>query len=169
MLLRLATLQDVDEIFEIVNSAYSVNIGNSGRAFKCANRYTSTKSVLEDLPFTWVLRAHKTPVNVNIIGCVKAVVNKNTEIVKIGPVAVRPDYQGKGYGTQIMNFIESLAPIQQVGVVSCRTDLMPIYQGRGYVIMKKDPIIEHVPYLTRTDLEYIIMVKNKSGLPIRRT
>ena len=28
-----------------------------------------------------------------------------------------------------MDFAESLAPIQQVGVVSCRSDVMPIYKG----------------------------------------
>ena len=38
-------------------------------------------------------------------------------------------YQGKGYGTKLMDFAESLAPIQQVGVVSCRSDVMPIYKG----------------------------------------
>ena len=89
----LATLKDVDEIFEIVNAAYSVNIGDSGRAFKNANRYASTKSVIEDLPFIWVLRGNGNSVQGNIIGCTKAVVNKNTQIVKLGPVAVRPDYQ----------------------------------------------------------------------------
>ena len=69
----------------------------------------------------------------------------------------------------MMDFVERFAPIQQVGVVSCRTDLMPIYQGRGYVVVRKDPIIEHVPYLSRTDLEYVIMIKNKYGLPIPQT
>lgn len=29
----------------------------------------------------------------------------------------------------MMNFVEKLAPIQMVGVVSCRTDVMPIYKG----------------------------------------
>ena len=67
-----------------------------------------------------------------------------------------------------MDFVESLAPIQQVGVVSCRTDVMPIYEGRGYEIVRKDPLSEHVTTktLTRTNLEYVIMIKNKSGLPI---
>ena len=68
----------------------------------------------------------------------------------------------------MMDFVECLAPIQQVGVVSSRTDLFPIYQGRGYVTVKKDPVIEHVPHLSRTDLEYVIMIKNKRGLPIHQ-
>ena len=68
----------------------------------------------------------------------------------------------------MMDFVESLAPIQQVGVVSCRSDVMPIYEGRGYVAVRRDPLNEHVPMktLTRNDLEYVIMIKNKSGLPI---
>ena len=41
----------------------------------------------------WVLRADGNSVQGNIIGCAKAVVNKNTQIVKLGPVAVRPNFQ----------------------------------------------------------------------------
>ena len=103
-----------------------------------------------------------------------------------------------------MDFAESLAPIQQVGVVSCRSDVMPIYKGmihrfrnhisqikskisddywlkrstfisliksivgRGYVFKREDPIVDHIPIarLTRTDLTYVIMVKNTKNLPI---
>ena len=90
---RLATLQDVDVIFEIVKAAYSVELGDSGLAFKNADRYISKKSVIEDLPFIWVLREFDTINSTRIVGCTKAVVNKNTQIVEIGPVAVRPDCQ----------------------------------------------------------------------------
>ena len=68
----------------------------------------------------------------------------------------------------MMDFVEGLAPIQQVGIVSCRTGLMPMYEKRGDNVAKKDPIIEHIPLktLSRTNLEYIIMVKNKYEIPI---
>ena len=71
----------------------------------------------------------------------------------------------------MLDFAEGLAPIQQVGVVSCRTDVMPIYEKRGYVIVQQDPIVDHIPLkaLTRTDIEYCIMIRNTSNLPIPST
>ena len=85
---RKATFEDVNEIYDVVNAAYSVNLGDTGLAYSNADRYTSTKLVIEDLPFFWVLRS-----NERIEGCINAKVDKDTQIVKIGPIAVRPDCQ----------------------------------------------------------------------------
>ena len=91
---RLAKEDDVKEIFEIVKSAYALEKGLTGFAFKNEDRYTSTKSVVKDLPFIWVLRLppndHSSTL---IVGCVKAVIDERTQIVEIGPVAVRPEFQ----------------------------------------------------------------------------
>ena len=78
----------MNEIYEVVKAAYIVELGDSGVAFKNTDRYTSTKSLIEDLPFFWVLRTNK-----KIEGCVKAKVDKDTQIVEIGPLAVRPECQ----------------------------------------------------------------------------
>ena len=86
--LRLADEKDIQTIYNIVKAAYTVEMGNSGVSFKNADRYISTKSVLKDLPFIWVLRE-----NEEMIGCIKGVVSHNGQIVEIGPVAVRPDKQ----------------------------------------------------------------------------
>ena len=43
------------------------------------------------------------------------------------------NFQGKGYGSKIFDFAESLANITQIDCVSCRTDLFPFYVKRGYV------------------------------------
>ena len=95
---RLAKEDDVKEIFEIVKSAYALEKGNTGYGFKNEDRYTSTKSVVKDLPFIWVLRLPpndlSAPVSSKlIVGCVKAVIDERTQIVEIGPVAVRPEFQ----------------------------------------------------------------------------
>ena len=103
----------------------------------------------------------------------------------------------------MIEFVEKLAPIQQVGVVSCRTDVMPMYKGlfycklisnfkdidfkfedtlvnsrnkkyifrnlgRGYHAVREDPIVDHIPRetLTRTELKYVIMIRNKRNLPL---
>ena len=84
----MADEKDIQTIYNIVKAAYTVEMGNSGVSFKNADRYISTKSVLKDLPFIWVLRE-----NEEMIGCIKGVVSHNGQIVEIGPVAVRPDKQ----------------------------------------------------------------------------
>ena len=93
MYFRLAKDEDVQQIFEIVKAAYNIELGNSGVAFKNANRYIDTNSVIEDLPFIWVLRDKKNDWQGKIIGCIKGVVDEKRKIIEIGPVAVRPDYQ----------------------------------------------------------------------------
>ena len=45
------------------------------------------------MPFIWVLRENKNSPQEKIIGCIKGVIDEKRQIVEIGPVAVRPDYQ----------------------------------------------------------------------------
>ena len=85
---RLARGEDVQTIFDIVKAAYRVELGDSGVAFKNADRYTSIQSVIEDLSSIWVLRNGG-----EIVGCIKGVITYNTKMVEIGPVAVKPDMQ----------------------------------------------------------------------------
>ena len=90
---RKANATDDDEIFEVVNAAYSVKIGNTGRAFKTANRYTSKTQdkYLREIPHMWVLKEKDSTGKDMIVGCVGAEVTRDT--VTIGPLAVRPSYQ----------------------------------------------------------------------------
>ena len=92
---RKATQNDFDTIFEIVNSAYSVNIGNEGRAFKTADRYPSKEmwKFKREMPFMWVLKEFKDFGEEIVIGCIGAEVNNKGTEVTIGPIAVRPEYQ----------------------------------------------------------------------------
>lgn len=41
--------------------------------------------------------------------------------------------QGKGIGSRILDFAESLAQVAQMIVAECRSDLIPFYLRRGYV------------------------------------
>ena len=90
---RKANATDYDEIFDVVNSAYSVKIGNTGRAFKTANRYTSKTQdkYLKEIPYMWILKEKDSAGEDIIVGCVGAKVTRDT--VTIGPLAVRPNYQ----------------------------------------------------------------------------
>ena len=69
-------------------------------------------------------------------------------------------FQGRGYAKQMLDFVEGFAPIQEVGVVSCETHLIDMYQSRGYSIVRTEAIEGNVPNISRKDLEYIIMIRN---------
>ena len=80
-------------------------------------------------------------------------------------------FKGQGLGSKVLDFLEQLAPIQVVGLVSCRTDVEPMYLKRGYKIVRRDRITDHVSkeHLTRSDVDFCIMVKNTSNLTIPKT
>ena len=82
---RKAKLEDLPEIFKIVNASYAVETGNTGVAFKCEERYTSMKSAERDLNHLSVLK-----INSEIVGVVKAELKNNGTLVNLGPIAVQP-------------------------------------------------------------------------------
>ena len=57
-------------------------------------------------------------------------------VTEIGPIAVHPDYQGKGVGRQLMTTVESRAKGGKctVGIVSCRSDIIPFFEHMGYEV-----------------------------------
>ena len=177
--MRKAVPEDLPKIFDLINKAYKVEIGNSGLAFKAADRYRSLREAQNDLEWIYVYE------NPQIIGVVKAQVENN--VVDIGPIAVDENHQGwkisqngfilcfefsrksffsgQGIGTALLKFAESLAPISQIGCVSCRTDLIPFYAKRGYIevgqhsinhFVDSEPSLENV---TRNDITMIVMEK----------
>lgn len=168
------------EIRELVNAAYEVETGSEGVAFKNITRYNDVFEPIEDeLPFFHVLRLENSP---KIVGVVKAKMIDDFKIVEIGPVAIRPEFQvnttvvyhkylcitkttflqGQGLGSRLFNFAESLASIAQIRVVSCRSDLFPIYLKRGYRELYRYPAEKTIPpqYMTRQGLEFVVMQKN---------
>ena len=71
----------------------------------------------------------------------------------------------------MLDFLEQLAPIQLVGLVSCRKDVEPMYLKRRYKIERRDPITDHVSkeHLTREDVDFCVMVRNTSKLDLPQT
>lgn len=59
--------------------------------------------------------------------------------MEIGPVAVHPEYQGQGYGSKLMDTVENRSNAEKctVGVVSCRTDVIPFFLKRGYKVLQQ--------------------------------
>ena len=68
----------------------------------------------------------------------------------------------------MLDFLEQLAPIQLVGSVSCRTDVEAMYVKRGYKTVRRDQITDHISkeHLARMDIDYGVMVRNPSNLPL---
>ena len=83
-------------------------------------------------------------------------------IALIGPLAVDKNFQGRGIGKRLLDFAESFAATSEVEVVSCRSDLFPMYERRGYQVVAKEPIANFTPesHLTRLDLDFVIMRKS---------
>ena len=71
----------------------------------------------------------------------------------------------------MLDFLEQLAPIQLVGLVSCRKDVEPLYLKRGYKVERCDPITDHISkeHLTRMDVDYCIMIRNPFKLDLPKT
>ena len=84
--MRKAVPEDLPKIFDLINKAYKVEIGDSGLAFKSADRYRSLSEAHNDLEWIYVYE------NPQIIGVVKAQVENN--VVDIGPIAVDENHQG---------------------------------------------------------------------------
>ena len=108
--------------------------------------------------------------NVSGNGAPRIVHQRTRDIVNLGPLAVDPKYQGKGYGKTLLEKLESLATNQELHCVSCRTDVLAIYKKRGYVIVETTPMAEvikrNVPDLseltvTRKDISVHTMMRTK--------
>ena len=59
-------------------------------------------------------------------------------MMEIGPIAVHPEFQKQGYGSKLMDTVERRGNASKctVGVVSCRTDIIPFFEKRGYKVRK---------------------------------
>ena len=53
-------------------------------------------------------------------------------IANLGPIAVCPDMKGRGIGSKMLRYAETLHQVTMLGVVSCRADVLPFYAKRGY-------------------------------------
>ena len=65
----------------------------------------------------------------------------------------------------MLDFAEGFAETSEIEVVSCRSDLFPMYERRGYKAVGKVPISTYLSesQLTRLDLDFIIMHKLTVG------
>ena len=151
-----ADFDDIQSIVAVVNSAYQIELGDTGIAFKNADRFLSVQDALDlkdDL--------HVAKIGIEIIGVIAITVMTDSAI--LGPLAVSPGLQGYGVGRALLDFAESLHRVTEVGVVSCRTDLLTMYEKRGYreerVNRLEDEGTEELKWITRDGLSMLYMRK----------
>ena len=77
-----------------------------------------------------------------VVAAVGVIVDGETGVADIGPLAVSVTRQGAGLGSKIMRALEAEHDITEVGVVSCRSSVLPWYSGRGYITYEELPIHE---------------------------
>jgi GNAT superfamily N-acetyltransferase len=128
LLLTVATVGDVSMVFGMVNTAYKVEDGDAGVAFKKTDRFlthdegdvssrqtTSHSSIFAVLPSLAegrVFLAASAVAPQEILGCIIwniAETDDGAETVYFGPLAVVPDAQGKGVGSFLVDAVERLA------------------------------------------------------------
>eukprot|EP00658_Telonema_sp_P-2_P032912 TRINITY_DN24263_c0_g1_i6.p1 TRINITY_DN24263_c0_g1~~TRINITY_DN24263_c0_g1_i6.p1 ORF type:complete len:246 (+),score=68.26 TRINITY_DN24263_c0_g1_i6:29-766(+) len=140
VLVRRACAEEADRIFAMVNDAYAVEKGDSGLAFKTADRYIEVGEVVRDVEEAEFLVAVDTESPEEILGCIN--VSFTTEpdgavVGHYGPFAVSPHAQGRGVGTALLAHLNQFCTEKgacriDIEVVNWRTDLASFYGKRGY-------------------------------------
>lgn len=151
--------EEFDIVCSLVNSAYVIEDGDEGVAFKKRKRYhdpsKDDEKLMKNMRETWVVEKDG-----RIVGCIRVEIQGS--VGHIGPLAVAQECQGHGIGKLLLDFAESLTEISEIEVVSCRTDVIPMYERRGYKPVDRVPITSILPldHLTRLDLDFIIYQKH---------
>merc|ERR1712037_909122 len=107
-------------------------MGDDGVGFKNADRFASFGDVVTALPHLWVARLQN-----QVVGVIGVDVKDNGS-ADLGPIAVSS--QGKGVGSALLAWAESNYSVTTIGVVSCRTDILPWYDKRGYKTFGEIPL-----------------------------
>lgn len=135
---RVARPADVPALAGLVNRAYRPEPGEAGwthEAHLVAGPRTTVAQVhaLLAAPASTLLVGHRQE---HVVACVQVEVGSDSSYV--GMLAVDPAFQGKGVGTQMLEFAERYAvAVQGAGrlvmtVVSHRKELVSFYLRRGY-------------------------------------
>ena len=133
--------EEYQEVTDLLNAAYSVEIGQEGVAFKNSPRVgggdvggQSMEVLAERL---LVVREEGQEEVVGVVGLSE---DQEAGVADIGPLAVSVSRQRTGLGGRIMRWLEAEYDITSVGVVSCRTDILPFYERRGYRTFQQLPL-----------------------------
>ncbi|HET8941362.1 MAG TPA: N-acetyltransferase [Rudaea sp.] len=172
LLVRAATLADVDVIVALVESAYRGDSGRRGWTTESDildGQRVDAESVAEVIvkAQSQVLLALQAA---TLIAC--AHIEKQDDACYFGMFAVNPDLQGNGTGKQMINEAERIARERyqctrmKMTVISVRDDLIAWYERRGY---HRTGVFKPFPYgderfgiPKRDDLKFEVLEKSLS-------
>lgn len=163
LVVRTATIDDADAIFELVNEAYQVETGSDGVAFKNTPRFITVEDEVIPLikPGTFIVAV----LDGSVVGCIyycESPYPENGEkFLKFGPFAVHPRTQGMGIGNLLMQKVFDKA--HEVGalgvdveVVNWRSDMMRLYGDKMGFVWVKDLEFKDTDRLTRPSYFHIL-------------
>ncbi len=153
VILGRAVPAETDKLVEIINDAYSVEIGTTTVAFKKPGvlRLRSEGAIKE---FQQNVVEGKVLVLRNdddygeevvhqergeVVACLVYEHRKEEECVFFGPFAVKPESKGRGYGTLLLNELERMAREDfkakwlKLYVVNHRSELISLYSKKNFV------------------------------------
>ena len=162
MIRKVNILKENNIIYNLVEKAFAVELGNTGVAFRKEPIYGHLKpddeEFLKELEHFYVYEESS-----KIIGCVKLVPDSDT--VYIGRLSVHPDHQRQGIATKLLKFAETLATVKMLYVVSCAPDMIAFYIKRGFVEVHRMTFLEYVTTLvikwTNTHVSILIVLSLK--------
>ncbi len=144
-----ASLADTKAVFDLVTTAYSIEMGNTGCQFTKQNRYIDQFEALVDIEES--IRNPKQSVYLvarlagNIVASIRGSVViawDGAKVCEYGPIAVSPSYQGLGLGTLMVKsceeYIQEYLDVQyiQLCVANWRASaLVPFYSKQGFVVV----------------------------------
>jgi GNAT superfamily N-acetyltransferase len=142
---------DREEIFDLVNAAYSIETGDTGLAFKNCHRLldSSQEEFSHQYNAGQVLKVCKD-------GRIQAVIFYKLEhdksSVYFGPFATRKECAGKGYGRLLIAAMEEAARKEglqwtRLVIVNHRTDMLSMYTHMGFELLDGT-----LPYLAESGL-----------------
>lgn len=88
MEVRKAKIEDLSDLFKMINKSYEMEVGSSGVAFNEDPRYAKMEELETDLEHFWVLEA-----NQDILGAVKIKLVEDGNVAVVGPLAVSQRHQ----------------------------------------------------------------------------
>lgn len=126
---------DAPVLFELINDAYKVEIGDSGVAFKTTPRMVSLDRISESdfCDSKGVLKMCTG--ESEVIGCIFYEIKEDS--VYFGPFAVSPQHAGKGIGKTLLRAVIDIGKQHELQwcelyCVNQRSDLISLYSHWGF-------------------------------------
>lgn len=152
-MIKIAEIENLNTVYTIVHSAISETFPNyyPQVVVDFLLDYHSRENIKQDI----------------LLGCIYLLFEENTFVgtgtfkeKEISQVFILPDHQGRGYGTQIMDFLESQVFIKYDKVcLEASFSVLNFYLKRGY------NTIENVSYPIGNEQVFSYLVMEKHRIP----